>query len=275
MQCIVFHLFTYNKFRTIPPLDHISNYTPFYEIPSTWGGDGNIASKYDSTHATMGYHVFNTHLYFADMPKNIDNIRYIYVVRNGKDACVSFYHHLSNQADVDQFKGSFDEFLKAFLAGTIVYGKWFSHIKHWLENYESQQTQVRRGEQTVNPILIVQYERLLTNFPEELMKIVHFLNLRITQEELTTNIIPYMTFSYMKQEEKKFAPVSVPWREGFHFIRKGQAGDHKITFTEEQLKLFTEAMENELRDCKNENDEEGTNQVPIPAWLLPWSDIVQ
>jgi hypothetical protein len=277
MQCIVYHLLSYNKSRKIPFLDHISNYTPFYEAPSTWDENGNVAAKYMSTHASMGHHVFNTHIHHADLPKDDENIRYIYVLRNGKDACVSFFHHLSNQADEDQFLGTFDEFLQGFLQGTIVYGKWFHHIQHWLQQYRLYEQEIQAGKRTQNPILIVQYEKLLQDFPQELMKIIHFLELNISYEELTQHILSYMTFAYMKAEEKKFAPVSVPWKEGYHFIRKGQSGDHKITFTPEQINQFTSTMKEELKGATKDGKEEGDGgeEGGLPEWLLPWKSIIE
>lgn len=57
-----------------------------------------------------------THLPWDLLPKSIVNKekrpKIIHVVRNAKDACVSFYHHYKL---LHFFKGTFEEFVKLFL----------------------------------------------------------------------------------------------------------------------------------------------------------------
>ncbi|XP_061449800.1 sulfotransferase 2B1-like isoform X2 [Rhineura floridana] len=55
----------------------------------------------------------------------------IHLVRNPKDVAVSFYH-FCRMANFFPDPGSFDEFLLAFLDGTVHYGSWFEHTKGWL-----------------------------------------------------------------------------------------------------------------------------------------------
>ena len=88
-QAIVFNLITYGQ----PLHEHISKYSPFFEIDATWGE--NIYAI-ETTHRSLNWRIYNTHLRFDMMPKGV-TMKYIYVIRNGKDVVNSFWHHLSNQ----------------------------------------------------------------------------------------------------------------------------------------------------------------------------------
>ena len=69
MQAIVYALLSNGNEN----FEHISNYSPFYEIDPHWevegergddsgDGEGRFSSKFDPFHKEIGHHVFNTHL---------------------------------------------------------------------------------------------------------------------------------------------------------------------------------------------------------------------
>jgi hypothetical protein len=62
-------------------------------------------------------------------PKTLDICKVIYVARNPKDCCVSYFHHHKNMKDAYGFEGSFEEFVDIFIKGTIGYGGYFHHLK--------------------------------------------------------------------------------------------------------------------------------------------------
>lgn len=72
----------------------------------TWEGD-QIAACYREAQDRLGRRVFNTHLRWDMMPQG-RRARYLYVCRNAKDACVSFYHHLTSQASLSSFHSPLD-----------------------------------------------------------------------------------------------------------------------------------------------------------------------
>jgi hypothetical protein len=71
MQAIVYALLSNGN----DDFEHISNFSPFYEIDPHWevadDGTGSFAAKFAPFHAEIGHHVFNTHLrlghYIHDM----------------------------------------------------------------------------------------------------------------------------------------------------------------------------------------------------------------
>jgi len=47
------------------------------------------------------------------------------------------------------------------------------------------------------------------------------------------------SFEYMVANRQMFEPRSVTWRDpAFRFIRKGEVGDHRLHFTQGQLRTF-------------------------------------
>ena len=73
--------------------------------------------------------VIKTHLPLEFLPSNLlDTCKVIYVNRNPKDACVSFYHHHVMFPEND-LKGSFSDFAQAYLQGAIKYGSYWTMLK--------------------------------------------------------------------------------------------------------------------------------------------------
>eukprot|EP01038_Epipyxis_sp_PR26KG_P004923 gene4923-6889_t len=259
MQAIVLRLLM--KDRRELELSHISQYAPFYEIEKTWDLEKNeINEKYVVNHNALSCRVFNTHLLWHMLPlknesSSIDSkvgwTKYIYVVRDGKDVVLSFYHHLSNQDDADCFTGSFEDFLKLWCEGNLPYGKWIDHIKSWLEISENITT---AG--TVNEnILFVRYQDLVANPIEEIVKIGTFIGINNINNQMVENeVFPFVSFEYMRNNQEKFMPISVPWKENYNFIRKGIVGDHLSYFDKNHLEIYNHMIENELMKERNQSE---------------------
>jgi estrone sulfotransferase len=62
-------------------------------------------------------------------PKTLDTCKVIYVARNPKDCCVSYFHHHKTMNDGYGYEGSFEEFADIFVKGTVGYGGYFHHLK--------------------------------------------------------------------------------------------------------------------------------------------------
>ena len=73
--------------------------------------------------------VIKTHLPFEMLPPNLlDTCKVIFVSRNPKDCCVSFYHHHGNFPEY-QWKGDFQDFAKLFIEGKTEYGGYWPMLK--------------------------------------------------------------------------------------------------------------------------------------------------
>ncbi|KAL1430354.1 hypothetical protein MTO96_015062 [Rhipicephalus appendiculatus] len=54
--------------------------------------------------------------------------KYVYVARNPWDVSVSLYHHVNSLSFFRFQEGTFDDFLEAFLTGSLPYGCYFEHL---------------------------------------------------------------------------------------------------------------------------------------------------
>jgi hypothetical protein len=70
-------------------------------------------------------------------------------------------------------------------------------------------------------------------------------------------LVPRFTIESMKAERKKFEPVSVQWKPGFNFVRKGVVGDSSAAFDDEQTRALYGQM---VADAWPEG---------LPEWALP------
>ena len=53
----------------------------------------------------------------------------VYVCRNVKDVCVSYFHHSKLMGPIYGLEGSFDEYADLFLKGELGYGNYWNHLK--------------------------------------------------------------------------------------------------------------------------------------------------
>jgi hypothetical protein len=236
LQAIVYHLLALNneKLKAARPggLSHISHYTPFLEVDSTWSGvgtgkDGCVREDIQANHRLLGRRVFNTHLLPSMLGCGASSAgaQCIYVVRRAKDACYSFYHHLSNQ---DEASGggsyaNFQEFAALWLEGKIVYGRWEQHLLAWFKAVPAMQDRV----------LILQYEDLVLDLPSQLKRVATFLALPALADSEIQALVGALEFSGMKASSSKYSPISVSWKDPANaFLRKGQVGDSLSAWAE-------------------------------------------
>ena len=257
MQAIVFHILSHGNI----PLEHISLFSPFYEINKTWNTENDeIDNKYIENHNLLGWRVFNTHLIPNMLPQynklnnelnnelnnklnnvSVRPVRYIYVYRNAKDVCVSFFHHLSNQIGDGGLceELNIHQFIVDWSTGELPYGSWIRHLRNWFDKIEKNKIDNN------NDILLVKYEDLINDFSTQLQKISVFLDQNLTEirlNELTTQL----SFEEMKKNKKLYEPISVNWKDGFNFLRKGVIGDSKLHFTEDDEILLNNMLEKEF-----------------------------
>ena len=238
---------------------HISDVSPFYEVDRTWCEDASIQPAVTFVHESLGYRVFNTHLWWEMLPQG-ESIKYLYIVRDGKDVVLSFYHHLSHQAE-GRYEKSFDCFLDEWCEGEIAFGKWIHHLRKWQEALAFSTTNGSNGK-----CLLLRYEDMVDNLSREIKSIANFLfnnrndgsNMSITDERLE-QLCEMLSFNGMKREISRYQPVSVTWTDNFQFLRKGCVGDSLNSFTSEQHQKFDRMVELAFTNSDG--------NVNIPDWF--------
>ena len=221
--------------------EHISAFAPFFEIDASWdAAKGEPRAGPLGEAAAGGRRVFNTHLRWSQMPKQANSgARYIYVLRDGCDVATSFYHHLSNQDGDGGFEGAFEAFFESWLHGSLPYGRWVDHVKSWL-------VLRRPGDGGASHVHVAVYEDLLAAPSAELLKLNAFLGLPPLSAAELAALVEATSFRFMQQHEDRFQPQSVQWKNGFHFIREGTAGNHTALMTAEQVQRFRAQVQREF-----------------------------
>lgn len=154
--------------------------------------------------------------------------RVIYLVRDGRDAMVSYYAYnkklgleLTLAEMVKEGKGLFP-------------GKWHEHVNAWMNNpYQAD-------------MMIVKYEDLYLDAAKELKRICEFATLD-RNDELIQRVIQGNTLDLMREKAKKYNGMGhIKWKgdKALDFFRKGGVGNH-TTEMENELRFF---FENEAKD---------------------------
>ncbi|XP_048411134.1 sulfotransferase 2B1 [Stegostoma tigrinum] len=182
--------------------------------------------------------LITTHLTYHLMPKsfNTSKAKVVYVTRNPKDALVSSFHYHNLATFLDN-PGTFEEFIQKFLAGNVMFGSWFDHIKSWWPRKDQDN------------ILFITYEDLLQDMRSVLLKLGEFLGKQLSDDAIET-IVAQTKFSNMRQNKMSnysFVPKELMDQEKTNFLRKGISGDWKNHFTTAQTEHFNSVYSQEMK----------------------------
>jgi len=155
----------------------------------------------------------------------------IYIVRDGRDVAVSYYHYSIKMGNIDKsvkFTGFMDEFNSGSVGPCRAWGK---HVESWIGKDEDS-------------ILVVRYEDLLEDASTQLRRILSFVDIEVRQPDLQ-RAVKASNFENMKSMEEKQQqkegenfPGKGSADEGKRFMRKGERGDWQDWFDEELLHEF-------------------------------------
>jgi len=164
--------------------------------------------------------------------------RFIFVVRDGRDVCLSLFHHRRN---FKRYDGSFEQHFDDFLNGTEY--NWFDHLRPWLENTSHL------------PITYVRFEDLKHNFAATVRNVAEACGIAVADTTIA-RAQERCSFDYMKRHEARFAPrndhfsgkTDVPYlvRNPTEFIRHGKVGEGIAALTEGQLDAYRERFDRSL-----------------------------
>lgn len=148
--------------------------------------------------------------------------KYIYIARNPKDVCVSYFHFESGKAWSGGYSGPWEHWLKLFMEGRVQRGDWFEHVLSWWEHRDA------------GNLLFLKYEDMKRDFDGQLRRIASYLGYDLS-EEVIDRIKSATSFSRMKTEQFS-NHREIPQLEGF--FRKGEIGSWKDQFTVAQSEAF-------------------------------------
>lgn len=208
--------------------------------------------------------VMKTHLPFHLQPYSPSS-KYIYVIRNPWDCCVSYYYHHCLDSALPFL--SFDAYFKLFITGELAWGDFFDHVLSW---------HAHRNEPNV---LFLTYEEMKKDTRKTLFEIARFLGESyyesLQDEEVVENCLKHSDFKYLKEmgmfflkpgddsTDSEAACVHLgeidrsnakddPNIEEVKFFRKGVVGDWRNHFSQDQIKDFNEYLTIKLKGTEME-----------------------
>lgn len=141
-------------------------------------------------------------------PDLLNTCKVVYVARNPKDVCVSYYHFVKKM-EKRLFSGTFENVLDGFMADSLFYCPYWDHIR-----------QARQQKDHPNFHMMF-YEDMKTDILEELRKLSTFLGLQL-DDDMLLKISEYAHFDRMKSIPE--LRTKIENFEGNH-CRRGQVGD--------------------------------------------------
>ncbi|KAL7646038.1 UNVERIFIED_CONTAM: hypothetical protein RMT77_002939 [Armadillidium vulgare] len=185
--------------------------------------------------------IIKTHLPFSLLaPSLLNTCKVVFVARNPKDVCVSFYHH-SNIVKTHGYTGDFNKFFELFLNGEVMYGPFWKYLEEAWERRE-------------HPNLhCVHFEDLKSNPMKEISKLNDFLDTGLNADQIE-RISDETSFEAMKKKEpKKCNTGTCPLmdRSKGSFFRSGTVDSWKKNFTKEQNDKMNEWIQKHSSNGNN------------------------
>lgn len=194
-----------------------------------------------------------THLPLDGLPF-YDDVRYIHVARDGRDACLSFHHHATGftSAALDRLDkaGVADpeigmpyprvpadpaeyfhqwitrSLLKGFTDGYQNFSYFDFHRTYWAERHRPN-------------VLMVHYADLKRDLANEMRRVAEFLEIEI-DPAMWPQLVDAASFKTMKAQGDDLMPSVMPLFEGGaqHFFHRAENGRWKDIFNSEDLALY-------------------------------------
>ncbi|XP_053315351.1 sulfotransferase 6B1-like [Spea bombifrons] len=177
--------------------------------------------------------LFSTHMYYDDVPKSYfeKKTKFLLILRNPKDTAVSYFHFSNSNPVLPSFS-TWDEFFRAYMDGKVCYGSYFDHAVDWNKRIDDEN------------IMAITFEEMKEDYLSQLKRISDFFGLSLTEEQLAL-IESKTTFKSMKEKSG-----DSHGKLGNVFFRKGEIGDWRNHFTEEQSKEVDAKFEECLAGTK-------------------------
>uniref|UniRef100_A0A146MEA5 Sulfotransferase family cytosolic 1B member 1 n=4 Tax=Lygus hesperus TaxID=30085 RepID=A0A146MEA5_LYGHE len=176
--------------------------------------------------------MIKTHLPRTLLPRQLFTVKpkVIYVTRNPKDMCVSYYHYSKLLHD---YQGTLDQFVQLFLDDKAPVGPFMSHVLGFWE---------LRDEPNV---LFLTYEDMKKDHRGAITKVARFLEKDLTDDQVQ-QLEDHLSFQKMRQNPTVNLQPVLQAKNGPEFkqegdqtfIRKGQVGDWRNYLSEDVSNRF-------------------------------------
>jgi hypothetical protein len=154
--------------------------------------------------------------------------RVVYLVRDGRDAIVSYYHFLN------QLHGRAYDLSRLVRYGEALdYGPWHEHVDAWIANPFGAE------------MLVIRYEDLRVRPEPEVRRFCEFAGLDCPAA-LIEEVVRRSSFESMQAREKKYGMEAWDSSKGL-FVRRGKVGGFRDEMAPDILEAFNVQSDHALR----------------------------
>jgi len=144
--------------------------------------------------------------------------RIVYLIRDGRDAMVSYFHHLAANSDgVD--------FARMVETGQGLYpGKWHEHVRAYLETPNAD-------------LIVIRYEDLVRDTAKELGRFCSFARIE-RSESMIRWAVERASFDNMRRKEVQTGWETPGWPKDKLFVRRGKVGSYRDEMPPDIVEVF-------------------------------------
>lgn len=179
---------------------------------------------------TPYYRRYATPMFFkSHYPPRPDYRRVIYLIRDGRDVMVSYFHYIK------AMRGQDVDFLNVVQGDKVLWPyKWHEHVEGWLANPYGAD------------IVTIKYEDLKRDTVHELRRLCEFAGFK-RDESFLKLIAEKASFNSMRQKEVLYGMGDPRWPKDTFFVRRGEIGSYKDEMPKAIEEVFMRDAENTLR----------------------------
>jgi len=155
----------------------------------------------------------------------------IYLVRDGRDVCVSYYDF---QIKVNGYQKSFDQFVLDLSTDKIWPSPWHTHVISWL------------GHRNKIPFYLLRYEDLLAEPEDALLSIIQFIGLNSSRHRVKL-AIQKASLQKIWGDHQKMGPHR---QRGFRGGVSGTSGKWKELFLKDTETTFFRFAKGAMKQCR-------------------------
>jgi hypothetical protein len=205
----------------------VADVVPHLDI-GTYHGVTGYEYCIDAPHPRL----MKSHSHYRHMPRAFRESKIgkaIYIARNPKDVCDSFYNQLDSLREQQEFALDWPQWVEHFISGHVSYGPWLDHVTDWSAHADDEN------------VLVLRYEDTKTDARSTLQRVVEFIGRPVPPAKIEV-VIEQTEFSKMQSGE------GAKLYNGPVARREGKAGGWRRHFTVAQNELFDREITRKLED---------------------------